>query len=267
MRKLFLASAILTITGMTAYADGDSALSLTQINIVDYLIYGGLALLLVGAVFILLSLFLKSSSKSDIKANDVNNALPEDDIPSDNEHPSESSDNTADECDDNDAATESEVDGDIISESENFDDGEGSAADDCIENELESEAEPEAESNAEPEAENEAENDNTDSEAFEEPPVPSIRLTLTGMNNPDLKILEFSESATIGRRSANDLIISDNAVSGTHCRLTYNGDVVCIEDLNSTNGTMVNGESVTAAEIKSGDILILGKQQYKINIS
>ena len=97
--------------------------------------------------------------------------------------------------------------------------------------------------------------------------MPKARVSFTGQNNSDVKFVEFSDSATVGRRNSNDLIISDNAVSGTHCELTFDDGKVYIEDLNSTNGTFIDGERISRAELKNGDILILGKMSFKVNIS
>lgn len=270
MKKFISVVAALSILGTTVYADGEASLSITQIDIVDYLIYGGLALLLLGVIFILLSLFLKSSAKSisddgfDISDNDnigddtdVENVEYNNDS-EDFENDGGFVDNDLGENDDADNSSEN-FDTDDNSESESIDTP--SEKPDNIDD-ISSEGESDTEATTDRSADDEI----IDS-SVEEQSLPHIRLTLTGMNNPDLKMIEFTESATIGRRSANDLMISDNAVSGVHCRLTYDGDVVCIEDLNSTNGTMLNGTSVTNSEIKSGDILIIGKQQYKITIS
>ena len=82
-----------------------------------------------------------------------------------------------------------------------------------------------------------------------------------------MKFVEFSKSATIGRRNTNDLIISDKAVSGNHCDLTFVDGKVYIEDMNSTNGTFIDGERISRKELKNGDIIILGKMSFKVNIS
>ena len=95
----------------------------------------------------------------------------------------------------------------------------------------------------------------------------SIRLVLSGKNNPDLIMSNITDFATAGRRSTNDIIISDSAVSGEHCKFTLVDGSIYIEDLNSTNGTFLNGEQVEKAEVKSGDIIILGQKQYRITLS
>ena len=97
--------------------------------------------------------------------------------------------------------------------------------------------------------------------------APKARVSFTGQNNSDVKFVEFSKSATIGRRNTNDLIISDKAVSGNHCELTFVDGKVYIEDMNSTNGTFIDGERISRKELKNGYIIILGKMSFKVNIS
>lgn len=53
------------------------------------------------------------------------------------------------------------------------------------------------------------------------------------------------ETLTIGRGRRNDIIIQDNEVSRTHCRLMRVLDDYEIHDLESTNGTFVNGQRIT----------------------
>ena len=63
----------------------------------------------------------------------------------------------------------------------------------------------------------------------------------------------------VGRERANsDIIISDPNVSRAHCRLTWDGTVWHIEDLDSTNGTIVNNVDVRECTLRDGDLIILG---------
>jgi pSer/pThr/pTyr-binding forkhead associated (FHA) protein len=65
---------------------------------------------------------------------------------------------------------------------------------------------------------------------------------------------------TIGRTTAADFIIDEALVSRVHCRLTATraGELE-IRDLDSTNGTFVNGRRVDVALISSGDTLQVGR--------
>jgi pSer/pThr/pTyr-binding forkhead associated (FHA) protein len=67
------------------------------------------------------------------------------------------------------------------------------------------------------------------------------------------------DSLTIGRTDDNDLKIDNMAVSGHHAKLIReNGDVVLI-DLNSLNGTYVNGQKVSKWILKNSDLVTIGK--------
>jgi len=57
----------------------------------------------------------------------------------------------------------------------------------------------------------------------------------------------MSKSVTIGSRPDCDLVVNVPSVSGHHCRLTRDENGFVLEDLNSTNGTFVNGERIRSA--------------------
>ena len=65
---------------------------------------------------------------------------------------------------------------------------------------------------------------------------------------------------TVGRATGADFIVDAPLVSRVHCRLTSlpNGELE-VRDLNSTNGTFVNGERVENAVLESGDRLQVGR--------
>lgn len=77
---------------------------------------------------------------------------------------------------------------------------------------------------------------------------------------------EFSldkERTTIGRRPANDIHIDNLAVSGDHAVITTIGNDSFLEDLDSTNGTMVNKKPVKKHVLQHGDVIEFGKYQLK----
>lgn len=65
----------------------------------------------------------------------------------------------------------------------------------------------------------------------------------------------------VGRSSANDIVLDEMVVSGQHAVITIADDGrVSIKDLNSTNGTFVNGNRINCPqELKHGDLVVLGK--------
>lgn len=68
---------------------------------------------------------------------------------------------------------------------------------------------------------------------------------------------------TIGRRATNDVHIDNLAISGEHAVIVNTGDEVYIEDLNSTNGTVLNNKAIKKHALKHGDTIGLGKYQLK----
>src|SRR5437660_1694118 len=70
---------------------------------------------------------------------------------------------------------------------------------------------------------------------------------------------EFTdEVTTIGRASDNKLAIAEASVSGHHARVTTTGGQYIFEDLNSTNGSFLNGSRITSAPLEDGDIVMVG---------
>ncbi|MBV9462740.1 MAG: FHA domain-containing protein [Verrucomicrobiae bacterium] len=73
------------------------------------------------------------------------------------------------------------------------------------------------------------------------------------------KVFELTEDKlTIGRLPDNSIRLEDASVSGHHAVLSMNQDEYSVRDLNSTNGTRVNGQKVVEAKLLNGDILTLG---------
>ena len=67
------------------------------------------------------------------------------------------------------------------------------------------------------------------------------------------------ELLTIGRRPGNDIHIDNLAVSGTHAKILTILNDSFIEDLSSTNGTLINDERITKHALRNGDKVIIGK--------
>ncbi len=67
------------------------------------------------------------------------------------------------------------------------------------------------------------------------------------------------EETTIGRKEENTIHIDNLAVSGFHARVLKIGNKVILEDLGSTNGTLVNGKPASKHILKNGDVITVGK--------
>jgi predicted component of type VI protein secretion system len=64
---------------------------------------------------------------------------------------------------------------------------------------------------------------------------------------------------TIGRAPENSIYLDDISVSSRHAELMMAGDVCQLRDLDSTNGTLVNGEPITQVQLRGGDRIRFGK--------
>ena len=70
---------------------------------------------------------------------------------------------------------------------------------------------------------------------------------------------------TLGRTARADFIVDAALVSRLHCRLTADrSDQLIVEDLESTNGTLVNGRKIDRAVLKSGDPLQVGRVEFAV---
>ncbi|HEY4973587.1 MAG TPA: FHA domain-containing protein [Steroidobacteraceae bacterium] len=71
---------------------------------------------------------------------------------------------------------------------------------------------------------------------------------------------------TIGRTPDNDIRIDADFISRHHAVVLLYGAKTVIEDLNSTNGTYVNAERINRRTLKEGDIVTLGKSEFRFVI-
>ena len=71
------------------------------------------------------------------------------------------------------------------------------------------------------------------------------------------------DRTTLGRRPYNDVVIDNLAVSGEHAVILMHGSEVTLEDLNSTNGTYVNGKAIKKQVLQNGDSIEVGKYKIK----
>ena len=103
------------------------------------------------------------------------------------------------------------------------------------------------------------------------PARPSLRLVV--QRSPSLEEGdEFplnSAPVTIGRGGQNDLVLDgDEFASSRHARIEVRGDGVWVQDLDSTNGTYVNGSRVAGAQrLDAGDVLRVGETDLRIEES
>ena len=72
------------------------------------------------------------------------------------------------------------------------------------------------------------------------------------------------DKTTIGRVEDNTFQIADPSVSSHHCEVLLRGTDVVIKDLNSTNGSFINGEKISESVLKPGQTLKLGQIELQL---
>jgi pSer/pThr/pTyr-binding forkhead associated (FHA) protein len=70
---------------------------------------------------------------------------------------------------------------------------------------------------------------------------------------------------TIGRSTGAEFMLDAPLVSRLHCQLSATHDAIQVKDLDSTNGTFVNGKRVTSAALRAGDVLKVGRVDLRIS--
>jgi len=88
---------------------------------------------------------------------------------------------------------------------------------------------------------------------------PKLILSLAGSIVSEITL--DKEMVTIGRKEKNDIQIDNLSVSGTHAKVLTFGKDCFLEDLGSTNGTYVNGDTITKCVLKHGDRVAIGKHE------
>ena len=91
--------------------------------------------------------------------------------------------------------------------------------------------------------------------------MPKMIVSLDGVVIKEVQLTK--DRTSLGRRPYNDVIIDNLAVSGEHAVLQMSGTEVFLEDLNSTNGSYVNGKAVKKHQLVHGDTVEIGKYKIK----
>ena len=76
--------------------------------------------------------------------------------------------------------------------------------------------------------------------------------------------LEENRDVVVGRSSDLDMVLVEEMVSRKHAKLRLRGGRVDIEDLGSTNGTFVNGERISQANVGEGDRILIGSNILRV---
>ncbi len=70
---------------------------------------------------------------------------------------------------------------------------------------------------------------------------------------------------TIGRSTGAEFMLVAALVSRLHCQLSASGDALHVKDLDSTNGTFVNGKRITTVTLQPGDRLGVGRVEFNVS--
>lgn len=97
------------------------------------------------------------------------------------------------------------------------------------------------------------------------------KLIITTEDNIVSEVELERRSYSIGRKPDNDVHIDDSTVSGSHAIVEVRAnptleelDDIRIEDLGSTNGTLINGRKIKQAQLKNGDRVLLGSCEVRV---
>ena len=91
--------------------------------------------------------------------------------------------------------------------------------------------------------------------------MPKLIVSIDGIVVREVQLTK--DRTTMGRRPYNDVVIDNLAVSGEHAVITMSGAEVVLEDLNSTNGTYVNGKAVKRQVLQNEDTIEVGKYRVQ----
>src|SRR3982751_2142854 len=77
-----------------------------------------------------------------------------------------------------------------------------------------------------------------------------------------IREVELKEAQlTIGRKTDNDIVIEDPSVSGHHAKIVKIQSVFFVEDLHSTNGTLINNTPIDRYQMQDTDVIMIGNHR------
>jgi pSer/pThr/pTyr-binding forkhead associated (FHA) protein len=89
------------------------------------------------------------------------------------------------------------------------------------------------------------------------------KLTVTRPDLPPVVYMLEQEYTHVGRAPGNEIPLPYPSVSNRHCIFILSGPDVVLRDLNSSNGTYVNGEAISEVILRPGDLIQMGSVQIK----
>jgi pSer/pThr/pTyr-binding forkhead associated (FHA) protein len=93
-----------------------------------------------------------------------------------------------------------------------------------------------------------------------------VRLRITAGKGAGRDFVFTQKVVKIGRMPDNDLVLYDTGVSRYHCEIVQDGATFALRDLQSANGTLVNDQLATEAELHSGDVVSIGPITFSVTL-
>jgi hypothetical protein len=97
-------------------------------------------------------------------------------------------------------------------------------------------------------------------------PPPAVLALRLGTHMVRGYVLDVA-GVTLGRSREADIMLPDTTVSRRHCRIAWADNTYLLEDLGSSNGTCVNGTTVSSAPLRHGDLISLGDQDLEFIVA
>ena len=103
-------------------------------------------------------------------------------------------------------------------------------------------------------------------EAPAQPQAKKIRMAKVGLNETEVREVSVRGELVIGRSADKaGFVIDDSRVSSAHCKLTFDGEKLSVTDLDSTNGTLVNGIRISQrCPLFDQDVITVGGMEWRI---
>ncbi|MCE0522990.1 MAG: DUF4388 domain-containing protein [Methylacidiphilales bacterium] len=89
------------------------------------------------------------------------------------------------------------------------------------------------------------------------------KLTISRPDLPPIVYMLEQEYTHVGRAPGNEISLPYPSVSSRHCVFVHSGPDIVLRDLNSSNGTYVNNDTITEAILRPGDLIQIGTVQIK----
>ena len=94
--------------------------------------------------------------------------------------------------------------------------------------------------------------------------LPRLALVVLNGEGRGAEYVMEGERLAIGKASGNDIVLTHQTVSRSHCEIIREGQGYVLKDLGSTNGTLLDGSEVREAFLKPGAVLTVGEIELKV---